>query len=87
MVPPRLPHPHLVVAITGALEILGAAGLLWNPVAPLAAGCLAALLVAMFPANVHAARVGAGLGHRPATRLPIRTVQQLIFLACALLAI
>ncbi len=87
MVPPRLPHPGLLVAVTGALELLGAVGLLWNPVAPVAASCLGALLVIMFWANVHAARTGAGLGRRPPTPLGIRTAQQVIFLVCALLAI
>ena len=56
MVPPTLPRPDLLVTVTGWLEILGAAGLLVPATAGVAAACLAALLVAMFPANVRAAR-------------------------------
>ena len=31
IVPPRLPAPGLLVTITGVLELLGAAGLLYRP--------------------------------------------------------
>lgn len=86
MVPRRLPRPDLLVQLTGVLEVLGALGLAWRPVAPAAAVCLAALLLAMFPANVHAARAGVGLGERPPTPLPIRTAQQALYVACAILA-
>jgi uncharacterized membrane protein len=48
MVPPRQPRPDLLVTATGILELLGAVGLLVPATARLAAGCLAALLVAMF---------------------------------------
>ncbi len=30
MVPPSLPNPGLLVAVTGVLELLGAVGLLWR---------------------------------------------------------
>src|SRR5262245_26443772 len=55
MVPPWLPAPALLVTATGVLEILGAVGLLVPQTARLAAAGLALLMVAMFPANVHAA--------------------------------
>jgi uncharacterized membrane protein len=78
MVPPALPAPGLLVTITGVLELAGAVGLLLPRTAPWAAGGLAALLVVMFPANVHAALEGTG------TPLLSRTLMQLVFLAATL---
>lgn len=79
MVPPGIPNPRLVVNVTGVLEAAGAVGLLLPPTARLAAWCLFALLVAVFPANVHAARAGI----RGATPLVPRTAQQVLFLTAA----
>lgn len=59
MIPPGLPGPALLVTITGVLEVAGVIGLLVPDTFRLAAGCLALLMLAMFPANVHAARRGA----------------------------
>src|SRR5439155_25147146 len=56
MVPPVFPRPDLLLTLTGVLEFAGAVGLLVPATARLAAGCLAALLLVMFPANVYAAR-------------------------------
>src|SRR5262245_25721520 len=56
MVPPALPNPELLVTLTGIAELAGAIGLLVPPLARLSAWALAALLVAMFPANVYASR-------------------------------
>ncbi|HSN37237.1 MAG TPA: DoxX family membrane protein [Arthrobacter sp.] len=81
MVPPALPYPELLVTVTGVLELLGAAGLLYRRTAPWAAGGLALLLVAMFPANVHAALAGLMLNGAPATALLPRTLMQLVFIA------
>jgi uncharacterized membrane protein len=78
MVPPALPAPGLLVTITGVLELAGAAGLLLPRTAPWAAGGLSLLLVAMFPANVHAALEGTG------TPLLPRTLMQVLFLAATL---
>ncbi|GAA5137571.1 DoxX family protein [Pseudonocardia adelaidensis] len=78
MVPPALPAPGLLVALTGVLELAGAAGLLLPRLAHWAAGGLAVLLVAMFPANVHAALEGTG------TPLLPRTAMQVLFLAATL---
>ncbi|MEH1014089.1 DoxX family membrane protein [Micromonospora sp. CPCC 206060] len=83
MVPPRLPRPDLLVTLTGVLELAGAVGLLVPVTAPWAAAGLALLMLAMFPANVSAARRGLTLGGRPVTPLGIRTVLQLLFLAAA----
>ena len=82
MVPPQIPRPALVVNVTGALEAAGAIGLLLPQTARLAAWCLFALLLAVFPANVHAARTG----NRRTTPLLPRTLHQVLFLAAAALA-
>ena len=82
IVPPRLPAPALLVTVTGVLELLGAAGLLYPPTRMAAAVGLFALMVVMFPANVHAAR----MPHPPqsmTTRLDVRTAEQVLFLAAA----
>lgn len=84
MVPPRLPRPELLVTVTGVLEVAGAAGLLLPATYRLAAFCLALLMLAMFPANVHAARHRVDLAGKPATPLPRRTALQLVFLAAAM---
>jgi uncharacterized membrane protein len=87
MVPPRLPRPVLLVTITGVLEAAGAVGLIIPATAPLAAGCLAFLLVVMFPANVYASRRRLTLAGRPVPPLELRAALQLVFIAAALLAI
>jgi uncharacterized membrane protein len=84
MVPPALPAPALLVTATGVLELAGAAGLLWPPLVRPAAIALAALLVALFPANVHAARAGRQIAGRPAMPLRWRLPLQLFWLACLL---
>lgn len=81
MVPPALPEPAVLVTITGLLELAGAAGLLIRRTAPLAAGCLALLLIVMFPANVYAAMAGILTG--PFEQLLPRTLFQIIFVAAA----
>jgi len=86
MVPDRLPRPGLLVSVTGALELAGAAGLLINRTAPYAAVGLALLFIAMFPANVSAARRGLTLNGQPVTPLPQRTVMQALFVAAAVAA-
>ncbi|MFJ6659819.1 DoxX family protein [Streptomyces sp. NPDC091377] len=82
MVPPALPRPDLAVTATGLLEFAGAIGLLIPATAPWAALCLALLMVAMYPANVSAARRKAAQGD---PLLP-RTALQLLFIAAAVLA-
>lgn len=86
MVPPSFPHAELLVTLTGVAEILGAAGLLLRRLAPWAAGGLALLLVALFPANVHAARAGLSIGGVPVTPLVPRAVLQVMFLGAVLVA-
>src|SRR5262249_15467005 len=56
MVPPSFPQPDLLVTVTGVLEILGAIGLILPDIAPYATIGLSLMLMAVFPANVHATR-------------------------------
>ena len=86
MVPAAFPRPDLIVTITGLCELLGAAGLLLPATAGAAAACLMALLLAMFPANVRAARHNLTLGGKAATSLPLRTFLQVVFIAALLAA-
>ena len=84
MVPPALPAPRLLVTLTGVLELAGAAGLLVLPLARASALALAALLLALLPANVHADRAGLSVGGRRATPLRWRLPLQLFWIGCLL---
>lgn len=86
MVPPVLPRPAFLVSVTGVLELLGAIGLLIPVTARPAAACLAVLLIALFPANVRAARRRLTILGRPAPAILLRGAIQAIFVA-ALIAI
>jgi uncharacterized membrane protein len=86
MVPRVFPHPDFMVSATGVLEILGAVGLLIPAIAPVAAGCLALLLIGLFSANIRAARESLTIGGKPATALPLRTLLQLVFIAAVIVA-
>jgi uncharacterized membrane protein len=86
MVPSMLPKAGLLVSLTGYLEILGAIGLVVPATARLAAVCLAILLVALFPANVRAARMHLTILGRPVPGLVARTIIQVIFIS-ALIAV
>ena len=86
MVPPPFKQPERWVTITGILEILGAIGLLIPATVTVAALGLALMLIAIFPANVHAARHHMTIGGRPVPKLGIRILIQLIFLASVLIA-
>ena len=86
MVPSSFPAPGLLVTLTGVLEVLGAIGLVLPRFAPWAAAGLALLLLALFPANVHAAREAMTLGGAPVTPLLPRTLLQLVFIAAVLVA-
>lgn len=81
MVPPQLPTPHHLVTLTGIAELAGAAGLLIPSSARLAAYGLMALLVALFPANIHAARAGHTIAGRPQTRFALRLPLQILWIA------
>ena len=86
MVPTGFPDPDLIVTVTGIFELLGAVGLYLPATAPAAAACLALLLIAMFPANVRAARERLKIGDSAATALPLRTVLQIVFIAALVVA-
>jgi uncharacterized membrane protein len=81
MVPDVFPRPLLVIYATGVLEFLGAAGLLLPKFRTAASFCLIVLLIAMFPANVKAARERLTLRGKPATALRLRAPMQLLFVA------
>lgn len=87
MVPPVLPFPELLVTLTGILELLGAAGLLYRRTAPWAAAGLGCLLVAMFPANVYAAVADITFNDGPAPALLPRSVMQLVFIAATVFVV
>lgn len=80
IVPPRLPAPGYLVTFTGLLELLGAIGLLVPATRVAAAVCLSLLMLAMFPANVYASRMP-NPPKSMTTRLPLRTVLEVVFLA------
>ena len=67
MVPRWIIDPDLVVFITGVLELAGAAGLLFRFTRPLAVAGLVVLLIAIFPANIKAARDHLTIRGLPAT--------------------
>ena len=80
MVPSVFPRPELLVSATGVLEVLGAVGLMVPATRSLAGIGLVLLLVAMFPANVAAARKGIPLRGKPPTPLSLRLFLQLVFI-------
>lgn len=80
MVPPQLPNPSGLVTLTGIAELAGAVGLVVPATARWAAYALILLLVAMFPANIFAARVGHTIGGRPHTPLVLRLPLQLLWM-------
>ena len=79
MTPPWLPWPALLLKVAGACEILGGIGLLVPRLRRLAGWGLIALLVAVFPANVHAALHG--MDGVPAWVLWARLPLQALFIA------
>jgi uncharacterized membrane protein len=83
MVPPFFPQPELLVTLTGVCELLGAIGLLVPRTSRLAAAALALLFLAMFPANIYAAREHLTIGGSPVTELPLRTAVQVVLIAAA----
>lgn len=68
IMPPYIPRHRELVLASGALEILGGAGLLFPSTRRAAGLGLAALLVAVTPANLHMATSGAKLKGLPPRR-------------------
>ena len=80
MVPSAFPRPDVLVTATGILEICGAIGLMLPSLAPYAAMGLTLLLIAVFPANVSAARQEVKIAGRQVEALVPRALLQLVFL-------
>jgi uncharacterized membrane protein len=80
MVPKAMPYPEQVVFLTGICEVLGAIGLLVPSLQRAAGIALVRFLIAVFPANVHAARTEVTIRGKPATPLSLRLPMQLLFI-------
>ena len=80
MIPPGIPNPELMVSITGICEILGAIGLLVPRTRRIAGVALILFLIAVLPANIHAARAGLTLGGSPVTPVVPRVALQVLFI-------
>lgn len=81
MIPPALPAPMAIVYVSGALELLGAAGLLLPGLRREAGLGLMLLLAAVFPANVYAHLEAVTFQGNPPTSIWVRAPIQLVFLA------
>jgi uncharacterized membrane protein len=79
MVPSALGNPGFWVTFTGIAEIAGAIGILISATRRVAAVGLLLLLLALFPANVYAARHHVMLGGESATPLVQRGIEQIIY--------
>lgn len=80
MVPRVFGNAIAMVYFTGACEIAGAIGILIPRTRMLAGICLIVLLMAVFPANVKAARDKLLVAGRPATPIGPRTALQIVFI-------
>ena len=78
------PMPGVLVTVTGVLELVGAAGLLFPPTRAAAAACLFVLMLAMFPANVYASRMP-NPPKSMTSRLSVRSGQEMVYLAAAVM--
>jgi uncharacterized membrane protein len=83
MVPPVLPWPEALVAVTGVLELAGAFGLWVRPIRRTAAVCLTLLMVAMFPANIYAGLNGIEFNGAAPDPLWIRTLIEILWIGAA----
>ena len=82
IMPPYLPWPLELVYVSGAAEIAGGIGVLVPATRRLAGWGLIALLIAVFPANIHVALHGMG-GSFPHWLLWARLPLQIVFIAWA----
>jgi uncharacterized membrane protein len=80
MVPPSVPNPELMVTVTGVCEVLGAIGLVIPRTRRVAAVSLVLFLVAVLPANIHAAQSALTLNGAPVTPLWPRIALQMLFI-------
>ena len=81
MMPPGIPSPMGMVYFTGLCEIAGAIGLLVPRTRTAASWALIAFLLAILPANIHAARAGLTLAGKPVTPVVPRIAIQALFIA------
>ena len=83
IVPTYLPWPAAIVALSGAAEILGGLGVCFRATRRAAGWWLIALLIAVFPANIHAISTGMNIGGHalPPWILWARLPFQLLFIA------
>jgi uncharacterized membrane protein len=80
MVPPIVPNPLAVIYFTGVCEVLGAIGFLLPWTRIYAAAGLILLMVAILPANIHAAKNKVTFRGKPATPLIARITMQALFI-------
>ena len=80
IVPPLVPWPRAVVLLSGAFELLGAAGLLWRPTRRAAGWGLVALTLAVTPANVYMLHQAAQFPSVPYWALVARLPLQVLLL-------
>ncbi|MEV0363565.1 DoxX family protein [Nocardia fusca] len=84
MVPSFVPFADFAVYATGVLELAGAVGLVVTATRRWAGPGLAALLVIMIPANIHAALNDIPLNGEAATPLWFRIPEQIVYFILAL---
>ncbi|MEX1114799.1 MAG: DoxX family protein [Akkermansiaceae bacterium] len=90
MMPPYLPWPMALIYLSGAAEIAGGAGLLIPRLRQAAAWGLIALLLAIFPANIHMLMTGLILDGKQVpewvlwVRLPLQFLLVLWIYACGI---
>jgi len=82
IMPAYIPWPAAMVALSGAAEILGGLGICFRSTRRSAGWWLIALLIAVFPANIHAISTGMVIGGHsvPAWMLWARLPFQLLFI-------
>ena len=80
IIPPYIPWPAAMVAISGAAEILGGLGVCFRSTRRVSGWWLIALLIAVFPANVQAVSTGMVIGGHavPVWMLWVRLPLQLL---------
>jgi uncharacterized membrane protein len=81
MVPSAWGNAMVIIYSTGVCEIAGAIGILIPRTRTLTGICLILFLIAVFPANVKAARQRLTVAGRPATPLVRRATMQIVFIA------
>lgn len=81
IVPPYLPFPYALVYVSGVFEILGGLGVLYPPTRRFSGFGLIALLVAVFPANLHMAMHPEFFSDVPEAALYGRLPMQFVFAA------